>query len=67
MSSRTERWTKARSNQSRVSNPAENGMVWPFRHSAERCSWVVAAAPRSQCIMRNRREKFSASILTGTL
>ena len=36
----------------------------PFRRAMP---WVVAAAPRAQCIIRNRREKFSASILTGTL
>jgi hypothetical protein len=67
MSMRTDFCTKAGSNQSLVSKFAENGMVWPAFHSALRHSWVVDAAPRAQCIIRNRRDMFCASILTGAL
>jgi hypothetical protein len=67
MSKRTLFCTKVRSNQSSVSKFAENGMVWPVFHSAERRSCVVDAAPRAQCIIRNRRGMFCASILTGAL
>ena len=67
MSKRTDFCTKAGSNQSLVSKFAENGMVWPAFHSAWRHSWVVDAAPRAQCIIRNRRDMFCASILTDAL